>query len=92
VGGEAFYLGEFDDGKYHGSGKFFFTKGFIFTGLWDRDIMYRGEMVRLLDDSTFKVYKEIYDVDKDLKDKKLAMNQHPVIEEHLEEKTDLLMG
>ncbi len=74
VGGEAFYVGEFDDGKFHGPGKFFFTKGFIFTGLWDRDLMYRGEMVRLIDDNKVQVYKEIYDVDKDLKGQKLAMN------------------
>jgi len=90
VSGEAFYIGEFDDGKYHGSGKFFFTKGYVFTGLWDRDLMYRGEMIRLMDDGSFKVYKEIYEVDKDLNAQKLAMNQHPVMEELLEDKTDLL--
>ena len=92
VSGEAFYIGEFDDGKYHGSGKFFFTKGYVFTGLWDRDLMYRGEMIRLMDDGSLKVYKEIYDVDKDLKAQKLAMNQHPVMEEILEDKTEILAG
>jgi hypothetical protein len=54
--------------------------------------MYRGEMVRLIDDNKVQVYKEIYDVDKDLKGQKLAMNQHPVSEELLEDKTELLMG
>ena len=29
--------------------------------------MYRGEMVRLIDDNKVQVYKEVYDVDKDLK-------------------------
>lgn len=46
-------------------GKFFFTKGFIFTGEWSRDLMKAGEMVRLMDDSSIKVYKEVYDIDKD---------------------------
>ena len=66
VSGEAFYIGEFDDGKYDGRGKFFFTKGNIFTGQWSRDLMKEGQMIRLNDDSSFALYHEIYDVDKDI--------------------------
>jgi hypothetical protein len=73
VSGEAFYIGEFDDGRYHGQGKFFFTKAYIFTGEWYRDLMKQGEMVRLGDDSFISVYKEVYDVEKDMAGKKLAV-------------------
>lgn len=73
VSGEAFYLGEFDDGRYHGLGKFFFTKGYVFTGEWHRDLMKAGEMVRLNDDSSISVYRELYDPEKDIQGKKLAV-------------------
>lgn len=72
MSGEAFYIGDFDDGRYHGPGKFFFTKGNIFAGEWNKDIMKEGEMVRLQDDGSVKIYKEVYDVEGDLKAKKLA--------------------
>ena len=78
VSGEAFYLGDFDDGRYQGMGKFYFTKGYVFTGEWSRDLMKAGEMIRLNDDSTISIYKELYDVDKDEKAKKLAVAQHPI--------------
>ena len=66
VSGDGFFIGEFDDGRYHGPGKFFFTKGYIFTGQWNHDLMKQGEMIRLMDDGSIKIYKEIYDTDKDI--------------------------
>ena len=74
VSGEAFYIGEFEDGQYCGPGKFFFTRGNIFTGEWSKDLMKQGEMLRLGDDSSIKVYDEVYNVENDIKGEKLAVS------------------
>ena len=74
VSGEASYVGDFDDGKFHGQGKFFFTKGSTFLGEWYKDLMKEGLMIRLNYDSTVSMFREVYDAEKDFKDKKLAVS------------------
>ena len=53
--------------------------------------MKQGEMFRLGDDSSIKVYDEVYNVENDIKGEKLAVSQHPISQTLKYEETQSVM-